>query len=380
MANGSTPSQLAIDAVGHLRRSPGYASLSTRERVSLDRDLDRIEAVLGQTDALAAGGHDPYWDLDRQELLAHAAATPADLHREVGGAPRGRNGQTQPQPIPTPSAPAATQAIGQRAADVLEAVDFTGFVSGLVTGTFQAIVQATREQIREYAELVADLSRTVEDFASDRVTDNQARDWLVERHPHELRLSLPEPGSRAAPRVLPRESAEGSSPDWLEQYGLAGQTLTEELTEGELLRASRRGLAETRMQSLATMVLLGINRVVVRDGHIRAKMQFHAVARDSRVAELQNLVAAEQGGIAGQHARSAGSSGTMVSTVKANAQADAAIRADLMGEVNIRFESETFPLERFADSAAIQLINRHARWQPEVRERPAPGNDQKGGN
>jgi hypothetical protein len=62
----------------------------------------------------------------------------------------------------------------------------------------------------------------------------------------------------------------------------------------------------------------------------------------------------------------------MVSTVKANAQADAAIKADLMGEVRISFRSETFPLERFADSAALQLINRHARWKNEA-EPPAAG-------
>jgi hypothetical protein len=62
----------------------------------------------------------------------------------------------------------------------------------------------------------------------------------------------------------------------------------------------------------------------------------------------------------------------MVSTVKANAQADASIKADLMGEVRIAFRSETFPLERFADSAAIQLINRHARWQKDASGAPAP--------
>ena len=32
----------------------------------------------------------------------------------------------------------------------------------------------------------------------------------------------------------------------------------------------------------------------------------------------------------------------------------------LTGEVRVRFRSDYFPLERFADSAAIQLINQHA--------------------
>jgi len=56
----------------------------------------------------------------------------------------------------------------------------------------------------------------------------------------------------------------------------------------------------------------------------------------------------------------------MVNTASINAQSDINIRADLTGEVRVKFRSETFPLERFADSAAIQLINSNAK----VPERP----------
>jgi hypothetical protein len=58
----------------------------------------------------------------------------------------------------------------------------------------------------------------------------------------------------------------------------------------------------------------------------------------------------------------------MVNTASINAQSDLNVRADLTGEVRVKFRSETFPLERFADSAAIQLINNNAK----VPERPAP--------
>jgi len=37
------------------------------------------------------------------------------------------------------------------------------------------------------------------------------------------------------------------------------------------------------------------------------------------------------------------------------------VRADLTGQVKVKFRSETFPLERFADPLAIQLINGNAR-------------------
>jgi hypothetical protein len=113
---------------------------------------------------------------------------------------------------------------------------------------------------------------------------------------------------------------------------------------------------------------MGINRVVVNDGDIRARLQFHAAGRDVTRADVEQ----QQLGIAGAQVGGAPVTSMMVSTLKANAQSDASIKADLMGEVRISFRSETFPLERFADSAAIQLINRHARWQKEPAAPAAP--------
>jgi hypothetical protein len=53
----------------------------------------------------------------------------------------------------------------------------------------------------------------------------------------------------------------------------------------------------------------------------------------------------------------------MVSTLKANAQADLGLKADLMGQVKITFASETFDLNKFATPIGIQLIQQHARWR-----------------
>jgi hypothetical protein len=61
--------------------------------------------------------------------------------------------------------------------------------------------------------------------------------------------------------------------------------------------------------------------------------------------------------------------GLMVNTTSLNAQSDINVRADLTGQVSVKFRSETFPLERFADSAAIQLINQNAKVPPPP---PAP--------
>ena len=109
------------------------------------------------------------------------------------------------------------------------------------------------------------------------------------------------------------------------------------------------------------MVLMGINRVVVDDGEIVAKLQFHIDASETTKLKFDQTKTTN-GTISGRAGRNPfGATAIMVNTVNLNAQSDLNVRADLTGEVKVHFRSETFPLERFADSAAIQLINQNAR-------------------
>ena len=48
-----------------------------------------------------------------------------------------------------------------------------------------------------------------------------------------------------------------------------------------LVPAARTQLATSRQQLLATMVMLGINRIVVTDGKISAKVMYDFQARDN---------------------------------------------------------------------------------------------------
>jgi hypothetical protein len=350
--------RLALAAAQALRRSRGYAALDPRERAELDTQLGRLE------DALTTGGNggqgaalpDPY---------AVPFETPADLQRGFGPTRSSTSQPLAPAP-PAPSStpvsapPPGTEVIGARARQALEAVDFPSFVAGLVSGTFQAIVDSTAQQVREYATLVASLTRSVGDFSRDNVSANQVRDWLAARHPKDLVLVIPKPGERGEPKLHPR-SKNAESPAWLAQYGLADQELTDDLVEGPLIEAARLGLGEERLQTLATMVLMGINRIVINDGEIKAKLQFHASARESLKADVTTQGTGQQVGIAGRDTQLQAAVSTMVSTINVNAQADVAVRANLVGEVAIKFRTETFDINRFADTQAIQLLTRHSR-------------------
>jgi carbon monoxide dehydrogenase subunit G len=126
------------------------------------------------------------------------------------------------------------------------------------------------------------------------------------------------------------------------------------------------------MRLLANMVLLGINRIVVDDGQLRARLQFHARAREQMTADVTAQTGAQQAGIAARQADMRSQVSTMVSTVDVNAQADVSIKAELVGEVSIRFRTETFNLDRFVDAQQIAAIQRHALTRGDARTTTAP--------
>ena len=191
--------------------------------------------------------------------------------------------QADPQAVSTASPttsskPPATETIARRAGAMVNEIDFPGFVSQLVHGTFDAIVDASIRQMESYSGLVSAVAKSVDQFTEENVTFNQARDWLASRYPGEVAIKLPDAGG-GEPQLMPR--AEELSPIWLADYGLEGEELSTELLEQQVLPQVRNKVGAERQHLLATMVMLGLNRVAVSDGSISAKVMFRAAARDA---------------------------------------------------------------------------------------------------
>lgn len=311
-----------------LEQAPAYRGLDAETR----RDLSDSLARIGDTVGLPVGS------------LAGAPAPAAD------------------QPPVGTGTPGPVARVGDVARHTLEAIDFPSFVSGLVKGTFQAIVDASVQQMEAYATLLKEVAKTVDDYMEDNVTEGAARDYLTDRYPTVFRRDT---SSGTAELEVDRSNPAAPLPTFFKGLGFDNATqLDPGSVEEVVVPAVRKTIAEQRHQTLATMVLLGLNRIVVDDGEINAKLQFHidasettGITFDSTQTSMGNMA-----GMAGQ-SRFSGQ-GIMVNTASINAQSDLNVRADLTGEVRIRFSSDVMPLERFADSHAIQLINQHATVPP----------------
>jgi len=286
---------------------------------------------------------------------SHALADPAPAAAGPAAAPK----------------PPATEALAQRAGTLVNEIDFPGFVSGLVHGAFDAIVDASIRQMESYSSLVSAVAKTVDQFTEENVSANQARDWLAQRYPGDVKV-IPATADDPQPQLVPTK--EGLTPAWLADYGIDGEELTAELIEERIVPRVRTHVGSERQQLLATMVMLGMNRVTVKDGSISAKVMFRAQANDA--AKIGYATGSDPKSVADWGERGSlsysGASSTMVSTLGINAQSDTSLRADLFGEVKLNFVSETLPLDKLADAAKIALVQRNSAVRPANAPQSAP--------
>ena len=152
-------------------------------------------------------------------------------------------------------------------------------------------------------------------------------------------------------------------PAWLAEFGEDGNELSAELLEETILPQARERVAQQRLSTLATMVLMGMQRVVIKDGSIGARLRFRAAAVDRAAVQYATSNDPSTGGTT-WGARASEGAITKVSTVGVNAQSDSELKAELFGDVKINFASETLPLDRFVDEAQRTLLERHSRPGP----------------
>jgi hypothetical protein len=359
-----------------LEAAPAFYQLPAPARARMQADLEKIAGYtatlihddwsqshkLGQTPMVRArrvieGEMRPADALAPTPFPAAArtATAPRPAARSLAdGFQRGEDGTFSP---------VAASNVARITEDTLNAIAFPTFVADLIKGTFQAIVDASIQQMEAYAELLSNVSKTVDQFMADNITDNNARDWLAGAYPQIARLDT----SGGAPRLVLAPGAEDAAqPDFQRDLNLTEPvSLDDAALEETLVPAARRRIAQSRQQTLATMVLMGMNRIVITRGRIKAGMGFRIDTTDRSRSEFasnfetKSEMKARYGWFLSPVSASVKSSVAYVSSSKKNSESEIDVSADLTGEVDLQFRSDFFPLERFADTGVIAQIQQN---------------------
>jgi hypothetical protein len=391
-----------------LGRSPGFRQLPAREQA---RILQNTAAVAGTIveNAMAQRGParrlaDPYAvPLDVTPLTP--PTFPGQAPSGPGAAQTPFTGGAQPGSASEAFGPKNIGDFGtgiatgvSQAGALLRQVNFPAFVAELVQGVFQAVVDASIQQMQAYGELVQGVTMSLNDFRDANVSENQARDHLVGKFPNLMQINITDAG----PRVGLRPDADVDDAEAIGQ-SLGVQDLgdlDDETIEETLVPAARNDLARSRQALLATTLLMGINRIVVTDGKINAKMKFSFSARDSMQQHAQaydygnfgttttsqsEWDTGHEGGegdysreytSSGKLAKTSGTTGsssrwsrgqyqyastpaiylTNVTDTVTAAELDA--QAKLSGEVSLNFKSETFDLNQLASADEVFRLER----------------------
>ena len=361
-----------------LSSSAAWHELSPSAREEMRRNLQKISSY---TAALVQEDFALSERLGQTPMLKRTAIVPAAPPALAEAA------ADAPPPPPRPRQDEfATRAVSQVAGvtrETLNAIAFPTFVADLIKGTFNAIVDASIKQMEAFGTLLANVAKTVDQFMTDNITDNQARDWLAATYPEHFQVSIGRGdddrggrgragagrgrgrggggGGPAATLRVRQGAGKGGKPNFRRDLGLnADVDLDDKAAEEVLVPAARRRLAQQRHQLLSTMVLMGINRIVVTSGRIYARMGFYIDASDTGSAQSASQFDYRHDTLAGGGFLGFGvasrTSVAYVSSTKKDSSDAINVQADLTGEVDLKFKSETFPLERFADMNAIQQI------------------------
>lgn len=368
-----------------LERTPAFRALGVEEQRSLANAMVRVGAYLSDDPKARETTGESERRFRTQAPTASALAEPASGGGESSDPVTDLKSRLAEKPgtVGQEFRAGAVREGVEQFGEMVKKVDFPAFVSGLVNGVFRAVVDASIEQMKAYAELLAACSKTVDEFARDNITEGAARDAVRNRFPGSVTMDT----SGESARLRLREGASGD--ELAASYQLDLVDLDSDEGEAALLAAAKLQLARERQQLMATMVLLGINRIVVTNGQINAKVVFDMRADDSakRRAEAEMhdeqksassagaaAVTWQPWGAGGGYAHSSQSHvATVSSAIDDTSESRAEVKAQLSGDVQLKFKSETFPLERMVSAGGLALLNARATPPtPPAGAAPAP--------
>ena len=240
---------------------------------------------------------------------------------------------------------------GQLAGEFVENVDFPKFVRDLLKGVFDANLQVTIQQMESYQKLLKTATKSVAEFAN-KIDDTTAFGYLAEHQGDDFSIDFDD-----------KEKTE-KNPDGTVLTNKDGERM--DIGDNEVkakIMDAKIAMAKEQRALLRETILMGITRLVVERGKVKASVLFDIKAGEviqkqdkaalkeahssgSSIKAGGGLIGSIFGGPSGGHTRS--DSKTQISISSAKSQATTSLEAKLAGEVEIIFKSDYFKLDNFA--------------------------------
>lgn len=231
--------------------------------------------------------------------------------------------------------------------DLVDSVDFPKFVADLLKAVFDANLTVMKQQTDSYIKLMKEATKSTADFLK-KVKDDDTFAKLAESKSDKYNVSTEKQADGSMKLALTNPDGEKAD---LEDAEVKRHILE---TKMEMAKEHRAALRE--------VLLMGVTRLVVEKGEIEAGVDFSIKAsRDSKAHhEDQNVnVTSVETGFGGGLGSLFGGPSATISTTNTNIQINTSdkkanddLSATLHGKVNIKFKTDYFKLDNFANMYA----------------------------
>jgi hypothetical protein len=258
----------------------------------------------------------------------------------------------------------------------IQAVDFPKFVADLLKGVFDANLDVTQKQMDSYAQLVDRIVKPAKEFISS-IDDDVAMMTVAQRYGNRFKLQpLKLNATRTHASAIGGGSSSSKKTDassaTMKLVNLDGSEADNAEVQSKIMEAKLE-LVEKHQRLLEEMLLMGVTRLVVDKGVVKATVDFHLTAvesigsgiggqeerqHDQLEADSEEAYARMQAGGLFWSASGGGSmarshrdvqSLLQISTAQADGSSDTTSDTKLHGEVEINFKSDYFSLNNFKE-------------------------------
>ena len=229
--------------------------------------------------------------------------------------------------------------------ELVDSVDFPQFVADLLRAVFDANIKVMKSQTDSYIKLMKEATKSVGEFIK-KVKDDDAFAKLAESNSEKYNVSTEKQADGSSKLAL--TTPEGDKVD---------------MEDAEVKRAlfeAKVRMAQEHRAALREVLLMGVTRLVVEKGEIEAGVEFSVKANRESTAhhDDQNINTTTVGGeysympapdIFGGPTATFETQNTNIQVNTSDKKATDELSAMLKGKVNIKFKTDYFKLDNFAN-------------------------------